>query len=127
MCGEKPKGCDLSRIQLQGVFNISAPASAAVVEQLNFLAGLDATVHIPCGVEPDTAGTIDIEKKLAVLAKALLLTIGRDIISVGGEEDALGIGRGSRESGSSRQISSPSDPSPGTQGEDSLFHLQGCR
>ena len=83
--GEKPKGCDLTRIQLQRVFKHSALASAAVVKQLNSLAGLDVTDFIPREAEPGTTGTIDIEKQLAILAKALLLIMGRDITSVGGK------------------------------------------
>ena len=85
LCGEKPKGCELSRVQLQGVFKNTALASSAVVEQVNVSAGLDVTAFIPRGAEPGTAGTIDIEKQLAILAKVLLLVIGRDITSVGEE------------------------------------------
>ena len=35
LCGEKPKGCELSRLQLQGVFKNTALAYSAVVEQLD--------------------------------------------------------------------------------------------
>ena len=35
--------------------------------------------------EPGTAGTIDIEKQFAIVAKVLLPVIGRDITSVGGK------------------------------------------
>ena len=61
LCGEKPKECDLSRVQLQGVFMDIAVSSSAVVEQVNALAGFDITTLSPRGVEPGTAGTIDIE------------------------------------------------------------------
>ena len=85
LCGEKPKGCDLSRVQLQGVFKNIALASSAVMEQINSLAGHDVTAFMPRGAEPGTAGTIAIEKQFAILAKVLLLVIGRDITSVGGK------------------------------------------
>ena len=85
LCGEKPKGCELSRVQLQGAFKNTALASSAVVEQINALAGHDVTACMPGGAEPGTAGTIDIEKQFAILAKMLLLVIGRDITSVGGK------------------------------------------
>ena len=81
LCGEKPKVCDLSRAQLQGVFKNTA--LAAVVERVDALAGLDVTTFIPRGAEPGTAGTIVIEKQVAVLAKVLPPVIGRDITSVG--------------------------------------------
>ena len=85
LCGEKPKGCELSRVQLQGAFKNTALASSAEAEQINALAGLDVTAYIPRGAEPGTAGTIDIEKRFAMFAKVLLLVIGRDINLVGGK------------------------------------------
>ena len=84
-CGEKPKGFELSRVQLQGIVKNTALASSAVVEQVNPLAGHDVTAFMPRGAEPGTAGTIDIEKQLAILAKVSLFVIGRDITSVGGK------------------------------------------
>ena len=75
--------CDLSRVQLQRVFKNTALALSAVVEQLNLLAGLDATPFIPRGAEAGTAGTIDIAKLVAILAKVLVLVIGRDTTSLG--------------------------------------------
>ena len=75
----------LSRVQLQEVFKNTALTSSAVVEQVNPLAGHDVTAFIPCGGKPGTAGTIDIDKPLAILAKVLLLVIGRNITSVGGK------------------------------------------
>ena len=83
--GEKPKGGKLSRVQLQGGFKNTALASSAVVEQVNALAGLDVTAFIPRGAEQGTAGTIDIEKQIAILANVLLRVIGRDIPLVGGK------------------------------------------
>ena len=85
LCGEKPKGCALSRVQLQGVFQNTALVSSAVVEEVNALAGHDVTAFMPRGAEPGTAGTTDIEKQFATLARVLLLGIGRDITSVGGK------------------------------------------
>lgn len=84
LSGENPKGCGLSRVQLQGVFTNTALAPSAVVEQFNALAGLDVTAFTPRAAEPGTAGTIDTEKNFAILAKVLLLVIGRDITSIGG-------------------------------------------
>ena len=75
----------MSRVQLQGVFKNTVLASSAVVEQVNALAGLDFTAFIPRGAETGAAGTIDIKKQVAILAKVLLLVIGRDIASVGGK------------------------------------------
>ena len=83
LCGKKPKGCELSRVQLQGVFKNTALASSAEAEQVNALAGLDVTAFVPRGAEPGTAGTIDIEKRFEILAKVLLLVIGRDNNLVG--------------------------------------------
>ena len=40
---------------------------------------------MPRGAEPGTAGTIDIEKQFAILAKVLLVVIGRDITVLGGK------------------------------------------
>ena len=74
----------MSRVQLQGVLKNTALASA-VVEQVNALAGLDATALIPRGAESGTAGTIDIKKQFAILASVLLLAIGRDINLLGGK------------------------------------------
>ena len=85
LCGDKPKGCDLSRVHLQRVFKNTALASPAVVEQLSALAGLDVTAFVPQGAEPSTAGTIAIEKRFAILVKVLILVIGRDVTSVGGK------------------------------------------
>ena len=85
LCGEKPKGCELSRIQLQGVFKNTALASFAVVEQVNPLAEHDVTAFMPRGAERGTAGTIDIKNQFAILAKVLLLVIRRDTTSVGGK------------------------------------------
>ena len=85
LCGEKPKGYDLSRVPLQGVFKNTALASPAVVEQLNARAGLDVTAFMPRGTEPSTAGTIAVEKQFAILVKVLILVIGRDVISVRGK------------------------------------------
>ena len=85
LCGEKPKGCELSRVQLQGVLKHTALASSAVVEQVNPLAGHGVTAFMPRGMEPGTAGTIDIEKQFAILPKVLLLVIGRNITLVGGK------------------------------------------
>ena len=82
-CGEKPKGCELARVQLQGVFTNTALASFAVVEQVNPLAGHDVTAFMPLGAEPGTAGTIDIEKKFAILAKVLLLVNGGTLLRWG--------------------------------------------
>ena len=79
LCGEKPKGCELSRAQPQAVFKNTALASAAVVEQANALAGLDVIAFIPLGAESGTAVTIDVKKQFAILAKVLLPVIGRDI------------------------------------------------
>ena len=84
-CGEKPKRCELSRAQLQGVFKNTALASSAVVEPVHAVAGLDITAIIPRGAESGTAGTIDIEKQFAILAKVVLLVIERDINLVGGK------------------------------------------
>ena len=84
-CGEKPKRCDLSRVQLQGVFKTTALVSSAIVEQLNALAGLDLPAFMPRGAEAGTAGTINIEKQIAILAKVVLLVTGRDITSVAGK------------------------------------------
>ena len=84
-CGEKPKGCELARVQLQGVFTNTALVSFAVVEQVNPLAGHDVTAFMPRGAEPGTAGSIDIEKQFPIVAKVLLLVIGRDITSAGGK------------------------------------------
>ena len=75
--------CILSRVQLRGVFKNTALAFAAVVEQVNALAGRDVTAFILRRAEPGTAGTIDVEKQFAILAKVLLLVIGRDINLVG--------------------------------------------
>ena len=85
LCGEKPKGCELSRVQLQGVFKNNPLASSAVVEQVNPLAGHDVTAFMPRGAEPGTAGTINIENQFAILTKVLLLVIGRDITFGGGK------------------------------------------
>ena len=65
------------------VFENTALAFSAVVEQVNPLAGFDVTVFIPGGAESGPAGTIDIEKQFAILPKVLLPVIGRDIASVG--------------------------------------------
>ena len=62
MCGENLKGCDLSPMQLKGDFKSSALAPAAVVEQLNSLAGLDVADFVPRGAEPGTTGTTDTRK-----------------------------------------------------------------
>ena len=67
----------MPRVYLQGVVKNTAQASSAVVEQLNASAGLDVTAFMPRGAEPGTAGTIDIEKYFAILAKVLLFAIGR--------------------------------------------------
>ena len=83
--GEKSKGRELSRVHLQGVFKNTALAFSAVVEQVNLLAGHDVIAFMPRGAEPGTAGTIDIEKQFAILARVLLLVIGWDITSVGGK------------------------------------------
>ena len=85
LCGEKPNGCELSRVQLQAVFKNTALASSAVVEQADALAGLDVTSFIPRGAEQGTAGTIDIEKQFAILANVLFFVIGQDITLVGGK------------------------------------------
>ena len=85
LCGEKPKRCELSRVQLQRVFKNAVLASAPGVDQVDALAGRDVTALIPRGAESGTADTIDIEKQLAILAKVLLLVIGRDINLVGGK------------------------------------------
>ena len=65
------------------MFKNSAHAASVIVEQVTSLAGLDVTNFIPRGAEPGTAGTIDTEKQFAMLTKALLLVVGRDITSVG--------------------------------------------
>ena len=83
--GEKSKGCELSRVQLQGVFKNTTLASSAAVEQVNPLAGHAVTAFMLRGAELGTAGTIDIEKQLAILVKVLFLVIGRNITSVGGK------------------------------------------
>ena len=55
LCGEKPGGCNLSRVQLQRVFQNTTLASSAVVKQLNASARLDVTAFMPRGPEPGTA------------------------------------------------------------------------
>ena len=55
------------------------------MEEVNLFSGLDVTAFMPRGAEPGTAGTIDIEKQSAILAKVWFLVIGRDITSVGGK------------------------------------------
>ena len=84
LCGEKPQGCELSRVQRQGVFKNTALASSAVVEQVNDSAGLDVTAFMPRGAEPGTADSIDTKTQFAVLKKMFLLVIARDITSVWG-------------------------------------------
>ena len=121
LCSETPKGCDLSRVQLQRVFKNTALASSAVVEQVNALAGLDVTAFIPRGAEPGTAGTIDIEKKVAILAKVLLLVIGRDITSVGGKARVEKL-RAAFQDGV--DMVTLSDSNAGPQGGDSPLHQQ---
>ena len=49
LCGEKPKECGLSRVQLQGEFTNTALASSAVVEQINPFAGHNVTAFMPRG------------------------------------------------------------------------------
>ena len=85
LCSEKPKGCKLSRVRLQGVFKNTALAFSAEVQQVNPLAGHDVSAFMPRRAEPEPAGIIDIEKQFAILAKVLLLVIGWDITSVGGK------------------------------------------
>ena len=51
-CGEKPEKCELSRVQLQGVFKNTALTSSVVVEQVNPLAGHEVTAFMPRGEEP---------------------------------------------------------------------------
>ena len=75
----------MSRVQLQGIFKNTALASSAVVEQVKPLARHNVTAFMPRGVEPGTAGTIDIEKQFVILAKVPLVVIGRDSTSVGGK------------------------------------------
>ena len=75
----------MSRIQLHGVLKYTALASSAVVEQLEAVAGLDITAFMPCGAEPGTASTIEIEKQFAILAKLLLLVFGREFTLGGGK------------------------------------------
>lgn len=72
-------GCDVSRVQLQGVFNNTVLASSAVVEQLNSAVGLNATAFMPRGAESTTTSTMDTGKQFAFLAKVSLLVIGGDI------------------------------------------------
>ena len=51
---------------MQGVFENTALASSAVVEQVNPLAGLDITAFISAWAKPGTAGIIDIEKQIHI-------------------------------------------------------------
>ena len=75
--------CNFSRVQLRRVFRNSALALSAVVEQLNPLGRLDVNAFIPRGAEAGTAGTIDIEEQVAILAKVSVIVIGRDTTSLG--------------------------------------------
>ena len=52
------------------------------MEQLNTVAGLDITAFMPRGAEPGTASTMGIEEQVAILAKGLLVVIGRGITSL---------------------------------------------
>ena len=54
-------------------------------KQVNLISGHDVTAFMPRGAETGAAGTIDIEKQFATMAKVLLLVIGRDNTSVGGK------------------------------------------
>ena len=91
------------------------------MEQVKALAGLDVTAFIPRGAEPGTAGTIDIEKKVAILAKVLLLVIGRDITSVGGKARVEKL-RAAFQDGV--DMVTLSDSNAGPQGGDSPLHQQ---
>lgn len=84
LCGEMPKGCELSRLQLQGVFGEDALATTAVTEQTHSLAGFDVLSFMPRGADPEGAGSLDIHQQFGVLAKVILLVVGSGITSAAG-------------------------------------------